>query len=78
MACQLDLFYPEDKNEIETLRGDVLLVKESSDKVRKSLFARHAELTKKYHDLSERMQLIERYICRPPSLPEADPMRFQS
>jgi hypothetical protein len=64
MACQLDFFYTDEKNEIEFLKSQMKNVKESSDKVRKSMFARHGELMRKYLDLHDRLQIIERNICR--------------
>ncbi len=63
MALQLE-FFCEEKSEIDYLKHDVNEVRASNDKVRKSLFARHAELTRKYLELHERMQVIERNICR--------------
>jgi len=62
MAYQLD-FFTEEKSEIDYLREDFKQVKESSEKVRKSLFAKHGELAKKYLELHERMQILERSIC---------------
>jgi hypothetical protein len=62
MHCQLE-FFADDKSEFDCLRNDMKDVKESSDKVRKSLFARHGELARKYIELHERMQIIERNIC---------------
>lgn len=63
MYCQID-FLAEEKSELDCLKDDVQIVKESSDKVRKSIFARHGELARKYTELHERMQIIERNICR--------------
>jgi hypothetical protein len=60
MACQLEFFPPSD---IDCLKDDVRLVKESNDKVRKSMFARHGELAKKYAELHDRLQILERNIC---------------
>ena len=62
MACQLEFFFCE-KTEIECLKGEIKLVKESNDKVRKSIYARHGELSRKYSELSDRLQIIERNIC---------------
>jgi hypothetical protein len=39
-------------------------VKESGDKIRKSLFARHGELARKYTELHDRLVHLERHICR--------------
>lgn len=62
MACQLE-FFPEDKNELDGIIHDIKVVKDSSDKVRKSMFAKHNELARKYTELHERIQIIERNIC---------------
>jgi hypothetical protein len=62
MSCQL-VFFPEEKTEIDLLRDDVKTVKESSDKVRKSIFARHSTLVRQLLDLSERLEILERNIC---------------
>jgi hypothetical protein len=63
MAAQLEFFAPE-KTELDFIRSDVKEVKESNDKVRKSMFARHGELARKYAELHERMQILERNICQ--------------
>jgi len=63
MAYQLN-FLEEEKTELDYLKDDVKEVKESGDKVRKSIFAKHAELARKYIELHERMQIIERNICQ--------------
>ncbi len=63
MQAQLD-FFTEEKSEFDYLKEGMKEVKESSDKVRKSLYARHGELAKKYVELHDRMQIIERNICR--------------
>ena len=62
MALQLEFF--EEKTEWDLLKEDVESVRESSDKVRKSLFARHAELARKYMELHERLEIMERHICK--------------
>jgi hypothetical protein len=62
MSAQLDFFLP-DLSDIDCLRIDVETVKYSSDKVRKSIFARHGELARKYMELHERLQILERNIC---------------
>lgn len=67
---QLDFFQVEEKNNHEIL-CELAYVKElakstheSSNKVRKSLFARHGELAKMYLDLSNRLEIIEHNICK--------------
>jgi len=62
MSCQLEFFVTE-LSEIDVLKTDVQSVKESNDKVRKSMFARHGELARKYMELNERLQILERNIC---------------
>ncbi len=57
---QLDFF---EKEETEVLRGEIEKVKESNNKVRKSLFAKHGELAKNYADLQRRLEIIERNLC---------------
>lgn len=63
MSIQLDLFLQE-KTVVDCIQEDLKTVKTTTDKVRKSMFASHAELKKKYIDLNERMNIIERNICR--------------
>ncbi len=62
MAIQLSFLEP--KSEQEYLKIEIEEVRESTHKVRKSLFARHAELSKKYIELHDRLEIIERHICR--------------
>ena len=63
MAVQLE-FFQEEKSDLEYLRDEVYGVKDSNDKVRKSIFAKYGELAKKYIELHQRMEIIERNICR--------------
>lgn len=63
MALQLEFIFDE-KIDLHFLQGEVKNVKESSDKVRKSLFARHAELARKYAELSDRLRILEHNICQ--------------
>jgi hypothetical protein len=66
-AIQLDLFVEAESSQIEKdihyVKEIAVLTKNSSDKVRKSLFARHNELAKMYVDLHNRLDIIERNIC---------------
>jgi len=62
MAIQLD-FFRESGSEIELMHEEVTKVKNSTDKMRKSLFAKHGELAKKYADLENRLNILERNIC---------------
>ncbi len=47
----------------QTLKEEVKKLKESNEKVRKSLFAKHGELAKNYMELISRLELLERHIC---------------
>lgn len=60
MLLELDFF----KSENEVMMDKLDSIKESSDRVRKGIFAKHGELVKKYMDLSDRLEIIERNICR--------------
>ena len=62
MQIQLDFF--KEMDESDWLREEIRLLKEGHEKVRKSLYARHGELAKKYCDLHNRMQILEHNICR--------------
>lgn len=57
---QLDFFQSEE----EILNYEIRKIKESTDKVRKGIFARHNELAKMYLDLADRLSVIERNICK--------------
>jgi hypothetical protein len=62
MMLQLDIF--QEMTETEILREEVRLLRDSNEKVRKSLYARHGELAKKYVDIHNRLQILEHNICR--------------
>jgi len=57
---QLDLF---EKSELEEFLQELAKVRESNNKVRKSLFAKHGELAKNYVELHNRLEVLERNIC---------------
>ncbi len=59
---QLDFFEPKD--DLELLKDELQLVKESTNKVRKGIFARHNEIAKMLLDISIRLEVIERNICK--------------
>lgn len=50
--------------EICRLEAELALVKESSNKVRKSLFARHNKLQKQLTALQEEHEIFKQNICR--------------
>lgn len=62
MQIQLDFF--EEKNDFELIQEEVKSLRLSNEKVRKSLFARHGELAKKYIELHNRLQILESRICK--------------
>ena len=58
---QLDFF---EETEMSILKQDVEDIRGSAAKVRKSLFAKHGELAKKYAELEIRLDILERNICQ--------------
>lgn len=63
MALQLE-FFSEEKSYLEYLREDIKDVRESNNKVRRSLFAKHDELAKSYIDLHKRLEMLERILFK--------------
>lgn len=61
---QLDLFENKLQNEERAILERVTLFRESLDKVRKGTYARLNEQGKKIDDVSERLSLLERNLCR--------------
>ena len=61
IMIQLD-FLQQDPDEI--LRNEVEKLRESNEKVRKSLYARHSALQKNYIELSQRLDILESFICK--------------
>lgn len=60
---QYDLFEPR-PTEVEILKMEMKGVRESCDKVRKKLFAENGKLKKDLYEGLERLEIIERNICR--------------
>jgi len=58
---QLELIAP---TELEVLSKNVAEIKDSSDKVRKGMFKRHGELTKKIEAVECRLEQIEKKMNR--------------
>lgn len=58
---QLDFFDNEDTH---LLRKEIQKLKESNERVRKSLFAKHGELARNYLELLNRLDVLERNICK--------------
>lgn len=57
---QLELF---EIDEMVLLRKELSRVKESNEKVRRSLFAKQGELSRNYIELQDRLETIERKLC---------------
>lgn len=62
MAIQLTFF--DELTEERILELEMKKLSESQDKLRKALFARHGELAKKYVEMHNRLEIIERNICK--------------
>jgi hypothetical protein len=59
-VVQLDFF---EETDLSIVKARMDKVEDSANKVRKSLFAKNGELTKKINELEERLSLLERNIC---------------
>ncbi len=62
-AIQLDFFEPL-PTETDMLRAEIKELRESMHKVRKGIYAKHGALNKEFLDLSDRLEIIERNICK--------------
>lgn len=49
---------------ISELKAEVDKLSESNSRVRKGLFAKHGELAKMYLDIHQRLEILERNICK--------------
>lgn len=58
---QLELF---EQDEITILRHKFNDLRDSTDRVRKGQFAKLGDLQKKYDDLLNRMEILERNLCQ--------------
>lgn len=61
---QLDFFKTASECEVDVLRKEFEDVKASASKVRKGIFARHNELAKMYVDVVNRLDILERNLCK--------------
>ncbi len=61
---QLDLWRSPEECEMIAMRETIERIRISQDKVRKRLFADHGKLRGGFEDLSERLAIIERSVCR--------------
>ncbi len=57
---QLDFFLDDES----LMRMEMLKIRETTEKVRKGMFARHNELARHFVDLDERLSIIEKHICK--------------
>ncbi len=57
---QLEFFT---SNETIQMKEEIRKLNESHEKVRKSLFAKNGELARKYVDVVQRLEILERNIC---------------
>jgi len=57
---QLEMF----RSQEEILVSEIEKIKESTSKVRRSMYARHAELAKMYHELHIEFQQLKESICK--------------
>lgn len=64
LEIQYDLFKSQEDVERDAMVKEIETTKEMANKVRKALFARHGELYKTVLDLSYRLEIIERNICK--------------
>lgn len=64
VPVQLDLFRTKEECEIIALRGEVNRVYSTCDKLRKAMWARHGEISKRQVDLEERLTIVEKGICQ--------------
>lgn len=62
MAIQLTFF--DEPTEERILELEMKKLAASQDKLRKALFARHGELAKKYVEMHNRLEILERNICK--------------
>ena len=57
---QLDFFLDDEA----LMRLEMEKIRESTEKVRRGMFARHNELAKYYMELDQRLGIIEKNICK--------------
>ena len=65
MLCyQLDLFKTTEECRLDALEKSQSDLKISCDKVRKKLFGENGKLVKQVNDLSSRLEILEKNICK--------------
>ena len=73
LIYQLDLFQAPEATHFRAVEDLIESLKESQDRVRKGCFARINELGKENRDLKERLEILERNICR-----QSEPLQLES
>lgn len=63
-SLQLEFFKSDEQCEIDSLRFEINEIRTSTHKVRKKLFQENGNLNKLIKDLCERMEIIERNLCK--------------
>lgn len=62
-AVQFDFFKTKEESRIDAVEDGLEKTRISSDKVRRSIFAKVGALEKKLNDYEDRLAIIERNIC---------------
>ena len=62
MLIQLELF--EELGEMELMGNKIKEIEEGMHRVRRGIYAKHGELSKCYLDIHQRLEVIEKFICR--------------
>lgn len=60
-AIQLE-FWPKDP--MEELESRMVQCENKSENVRKGIYSKHTQLVKLYNQLQDRLEILERYICK--------------
>jgi len=61
-AIQLDMF--ESNDELSILKRENKILRDSMDNLRKGMFARHNALDKRWIDTNNRLEFLERNLCK--------------
>jgi hypothetical protein len=62
MQIQLDFF--QNRTEIEQLQDQICILEKSLEKQRKAQFGQIGAINKKYIDLQDRFDVLERMLCK--------------
>lgn len=64
IPIQYDFFSTEEESEFHALEKSIEDIKKSTERVRKGTYAEIGALKKRVLELEERLQIIERNICK--------------